>query len=150
MGSGFGAPQGGPPPEVAECQSGFNSLKKEAEARAGAIKAAGQRKASPQEACKLIGAFSQAEVKMIKFIETNAVKCHIPPQAAEQMKKGHANTDQLMSKVCAVAANGGGGGPAPGPSLSEALGSASLPEAKPTKRSGGSTFDTLNGNVLAR
>lgn len=151
-GGGFGAPQqqGGPPPEAAECQKGFNSLKTEAETKANAIKAAGKRKASPQEACKLIGAFSQSELKMIKFVESNTVKCHIPPQAAEQMKKGHANTEQLLTKVCAAAANGGGPqGPA-GPSLSEALGSASLPEAKATKRSGGSTFDTLNGNVLAR
>ena len=152
MGSGFGAPQqqGGPPPGALECQNGFTSLKSEAEAKAKAIQAAGKRKASPQEACKLIGAFSQSELKMIKFVETNTVKCQIPPQAAEQMKKGHANTEQLLTKVCAAAANGGGPqGPA-APSLSEALGSASLPEAKATKRSGGSTFDTLNGNVLAR
>ena len=40
-------------------------------------------------------------------------------------------------------------GPA-GPSLSEVLGSAAaLPEATKTKK-GGSTFDTLNGNVLTR
>lgn len=151
-GGGFGAPQqqSGPPPPALECQNGFVALKTEAETRAKAIQAAGKRKAPPQEACKLIGAFSQSEVKMIKFVETNAVKCQIPPQAAEQMKKGHAGTEQLLSKVCAAAANGGGGqGPA-APSLSEALGSASLPEAKATKRSGGSTFDTLNGNVLAR
>jgi hypothetical protein len=151
-GGAFGAPQqqGGPPPEALECQNGFGSLKTEAETKAKAIQAAGKRKAPPQEACKLIGAFSQAELKMIKFIETNTVKCRIPPQAAEQMKKGHANTEQLLTKVCAAAANGGGPqGPA-APSLSEALGSASLPEAKATKRSGGSTFDTLNGNVLAR
>lgn len=152
-GGGFGAPpqqQGGPPPGAIECQNGFSSLKTEAEAKAKAIQAAGKRKAPPQEACKLIGAFSQSELKMIKFVETNTVKCQIPPQAAEQMKKGHANTEQLLNKVCAAAANGGGPqGPA-GPSLSEALGSASLPEAKATKRSGGSTFDTLNGNVLAR
>ncbi|MBI3701882.1 MAG: hypothetical protein HY242_15745 [Afipia sp.] len=148
--SGFGAPQGGPPPEALECQKGFTALKTEAENKAKAIKAAGQRHAPPQEACKLIGAFSQAELKMIKFVETNTAKCHIPPQVADQMKKGHANTDQLLNKVCAAAANGGSAqGPA-GPSLSEALGSASLPEAKATKRSGGSTFDTLNGNVLAR
>lgn len=39
-------------------------------------------------------------------------------------------------------------GPA-GPSLSEVLGSsAALPEATANKK--GSTFDTLNGNVLAR
>ena len=39
-------------------------------------------------------------------------------------------------------------GPA-GPSLSEVLGSAALPEAQAVKK-GGSTFDTLNGNVLQR
>ena len=40
-------------------------------------------------------------------------------------------------------------GPA-GPSLSEVLGSATaVPEATTAKK-GGSTFDTLNGNVLAR
>ena len=150
-GGGFGAPQqqSSPSPAALDCQNGFVALKTEAESRAKAIQAAGKRKAPPQEACKLIGAFSQSEVKMIKFVETNAVKCQIPPQAAEQMKKGHAGTEQLLSKVCAAAANGGGAGPA-APSLSEALGSASLPEAKATKRSGGSTFDTLNGNVLAR
>jgi hypothetical protein len=150
QGGAFGGLQGGPPPEAIECQKGFTTLKADAETKAKAIKAAGQRHAPPQEACKLIGAFSQSELKMIKFVETNTVKCHIPPQAAEQMKKGHANTEQLLSKVCAVAASGGGPqGPA-GPSLSEALGSVSLPEAKATNRSGGSTFDTLNGNVLAR
>ena len=35
------------------------------------------------------------------------------------------------------------------PSLSEALGSVQAPEAQSTKK-GGSTFDTLNGNVLSR
>ena len=41
-------------------------------------------------------------------------------------------------------------GPA-GPSLSEVLGSsAAMPEAQHRQAKGGSTFDTLNGNVLAR
>ena len=35
------------------------------------------------------------------------------------------------------------------PSLSEALGSVQAPEAVSSKK-GGSTFDTLNGNVLSR
>lgn len=149
VGGGFGAPQqqAGPPPGAEECQKGFVPLRADAEARANAIKAAGKRKAPPAEACKLIGFFSQAEVKMIKFVETNAKKCGIPPQIGEQMKKGHAGTEQLLAKICAAAAQGPAG-PA-GPSLSEALGSASLPEAKPSKK-GGSTFDTLNGNVLTR
>jgi len=148
-GASFGAPQrqAGPPPGAEECQKGFLPLRKDAETKANAIKAASKRKAPPQEACKLIGSFSQAEVKMIRYIEANAKKCGIPPQVGEQMKKGHVGTEQLQQRVCAVAAQAQQA-PA-GPSLSEVLGSASLPEAKPTKR-GGSTFDTLSGNVLTR
>jgi hypothetical protein len=54
----------------------------------------------------------------------------------------------MLKKVCGMA-QAQQRGPA-GPSLSEVLGSsAALPEATATKK-GGSTFDTLNGNVLAR
>jgi hypothetical protein len=35
-----------------------------------------------------------------------------------------------------------------GPSLSDVIGSPSISDEAPTKRKGGSTFDTLNGNVL--
>lgn len=148
-GGGFGGgAQSGPPPGAEECQNGFLPLRKDAEEKAKLIQAAGKRKAPPPEACKLIGNFSQAEVKMIKFVETHAQKCGIPANVGEQMKKGHANTEKLLTKVCGIAAQMQQQGPA-GPSLSEALGSASLPEAKPTKR-GGSTFDTLSGNVLSR
>ena len=34
----------------------------------------------------LIGNFGQAEIKMIKFVETNAARCGIPAQVADQMK----------------------------------------------------------------
>jgi len=125
----------------------FVPLRQEAEKRAAIIKTLSQRKAPPSEACKAIGSFSQAEVKMIKYIEANSRRCGIPDEIAGQLKKSHANTEDMHTKVCAVAANPPG--PA-GPSLSEALGGSALPEAKPTKRSGGSTFDTLNGNILAR
>lgn len=154
-GGGFGGgppqQQAGPPPGAEECQKGFVPLRTDAEAKAKLIAAAGKRKAPPAEACKLIAAFSAAEVKMIKFVETHAQKCGIPPSVGDQMKKGHANTTDLQAKVCNVAQQQQQQqqqGPA-GPSLSEALGSASLPEAKPLKK-GGSTFDTLNGNVLTR
>ena len=57
-------------------------------------------------------------------------------------------TEDMIKKVCG-AAQAQKAGPA-GPSLSEVLGSsAALPEATTTKK-GGSTFDTLNGNVLSR
>jgi hypothetical protein len=131
-----------------DCMKEFVPLREEAEKRGKLIKAASDRHAPPDEACKLIGNFGQAESKMIKYIEAHATKCGIPPQISEQMKNGHKNTENLLKKVCAVAQQQQKG-PA-GPSLSEVLGSsAALPEATPTKK-GGSTFDTLNGNVLAR
>ena len=131
------------------CMKAFMPLREETERRGKLIKAAGDRKAGPDEACKLIGSFGQAEIKMIKYVEANATKCGIPPQIAEQLKTGHQNTEAMQKKVCAVAQQAQARGPA-GPSLSDVLGSsAALPEAQATKK-GGSTFDTLNGNVLSR
>jgi hypothetical protein len=151
-GSAFGAPQapqGGPP---AECMKGFMPLREDAEKKGKLIKAASERHAPPDEACKLISAYSQAEVKMIKYVESRAASCGIPPQIADQLKGGHKSTEALEKKVCAVAQQQaqGGGPAAAGPTLSEVLGSsATLPEANRMKK-GGSTFDTLNGNVLSR
>jgi hypothetical protein len=132
-----------------ECMKGFMPLREEAEKRGKMIKAASDRHAPPQEACKLIGNFGKAELNMIKYVETHSAKCGIPPQVADQLKTGHKNTEKMEKQVCDVAQQAQQRGPA-GPSLSEVLGSsAALPEATPSKK-GGSTFDTLNGNVLTR
>ena len=132
-----------------ECMKGFMPLREEAEKRGKLIKAASDRHASPDEACKLIGNFGQSEIKMIKYVEGHAAKCGIPPQIADQLKAGHKNTEKMQKQVCTVAQQGQQRGPA-GPSLSDVLGSsAAMPEATATKK-GGSTFDTLNGNVLTR
>jgi hypothetical protein len=148
-GTAFERPSGPPPGGGAdECMKGFIPLREEAEKRGKMIKAAGERHAAPDEACKLIGNFGQAELKMIKYVQTNSARCGIPAQIADQLKNGHKNTENLQKKVCSVAQQQQKG-PA-GPSLSEVLGSsASVPEVNVAKK-GGSTFDTLNGNVLAR
>jgi hypothetical protein len=143
----------GPPPQASgsadACMKGFVPLREEAERRGKMIKAASDRKAPPDEACKLIKNFGQAELKMISYVQTNSAKCGIPPQIADQLKNGHKNTEKMQNQVCAVAQQAQARGPA-GPSLSEVLGSsAALPEAQTVKK-GGSTFDTLNGNVLQR
>jgi hypothetical protein len=86
---------------------------------------------------------------MIRYVETNATKCGIPGSVADQLKAGHKNTEGLEKKVCTVAEQVKTRGPM-GPSLSDVLGTASsVPEAT-ASRKGGSTFDTLNGNVLQR
>lgn len=154
------APIGGPgafsaaPPTRAgpgeDCMKAFMPLREEAEKRGKLIKAASDRHAPPDEACKLIRNFSHAESKMLKYIEANASKCGIPPQVSAQMKDGHKNTEAMQTKVCNVAQQMQQQQARPvGPSLSEVLGSGSAPEAN-ASRKGGSTFDTLNGNVLTR
>ena len=106
---------------------------------------------APDEACKLIANFGQAEIKMIKYVESHAAKCGIPAQISDQLKQGHKNTQSMKTKVCAVAQEMQQRQPT-GPSLSEVLGSSSaaIPEATPIKHNGGSIFDTLAGNVLER
>ncbi|MEA2897980.1 MAG: hypothetical protein QOJ84_3595 [Bradyrhizobium sp.] len=152
-GTGAAAAPMGPPPQAAggaseACMKAFVPLREDAEKRGKLIKAASERHAQPEEACKLIESFSKAELKMMEYVKLNSTKCGIPPQISEQMKKGHAGTEAMLKKVCAMA-QAQQRGPA-GPSLSEVLGSSAvLPEATATKK-GGSTFDTLNGNVLAR
>ncbi|MEA2912725.1 MAG: hypothetical protein QOJ15_4806 [Bradyrhizobium sp.] len=151
--TGAGFERGPAPPSqtgaAEQCMKAFVPLREEAEKRGKLIKAASDRHAPPEEACKLIGNYSQAELKMIKYVQVNAAKCGIPPQISDQLKNGHKNTETMQQKVCSVAQQQQQRGPA-GPSLSEVLGSsAALPEANTTKK-GGSTFDTLNGNVLTR
>ena len=150
---GAGAFSAAPPTQAGpgeDCMKAFVPLREEAEKRSKLIKAASDRRAPPDEACKLIRNFSQAETKMIKYIEANAAKCGIPPQIGAQMKDGHKNTEAMAAKVCNVAMQMQQQQARPaGPSLSEVLGSGSAPEANVGKK-GGSTFDTLNGNVLTR
>jgi len=150
-GAGFGpapAPptQGGQPPQ--DCMKEFLPLREDAEKKGKMIKAASERHASAEEACKLIKNYGVAESKMISYVEGHSTKCGIPPQITDQLKNGHKTTETMLQKVCGVAQQAQAR-PA-GPSLSDMLGTATaLPESTPTKK-GGSTFDTLNGNVLSR
>lgn len=150
-GGAFGAPQGGPPPGAEDCMKEFMPLRKEAERRGKLIKAASDRHAPAAEACKLIGSFSQAEVKMIKYVHTNQQKCGIPAQVADQLKDGHKNTEKMLKQVCNVAHQQATQprGPA-GPSLADVLGSSASASEPTRSKKGGSTFDTLSGNVLTR
>src|SRR3954453_14820532 len=103
-GSAFERPPAAPSGAGADdCMKAFTPLREEAEKRGKLIKVASDKHAPPQEACKLIGNYGQAELKMIKYVEANAKKCGIPPQIADQLKAGHKNTDTMQKKVCDMA-----------------------------------------------
>ena len=93
------------------CSRAFKPLREEAESRGRLIKAASERHAPPNEACKLIGDFAQSEIRMIKFLEANSDGCGISRGMADQIKTGHSKTEALHQQVCALARQG----PAPRP-----------------------------------
>jgi hypothetical protein len=92
-----------PPYASDECMREFSPLRDEAEKRGQLAKAASERHAPADEACKLIDNFGQAEIKMIKYVDSHATKCGIPPRVADQLKTNHGNTEALQRTVCTVA-----------------------------------------------
>jgi len=134
------APQQTPP-----CLPEFTKLRNETEKRGLALKQASERKASPQEACRLLTAFTAAESKMLKYAVDNSTACGIPAQIIDGIKKGHAKTDELRARVCRVAA----APPVPrGPTLSDALGGPVTSSSN--IKTGRGTFDTLTGAPLGK
>lgn len=133
---------GGMPPCLAE----FTKLREDVEKKGAAAKAAGEHKATREEMCKHIQVYAAAELKWVKFTETNSAGCGIPPQVSQQLKQVHVHTEQTKEKICAA---GPAGGPAAAPSLSDALGTTRLPTPE-TTRTGGGTLDTLTGNAIQR
>lgn len=140
-GQGFNQPpQGEPPP----CIKNFLTLRADAEKKALALRAAGQRKASPKEVCAHFNTFVRAEEKVVSYAAANTVWCGIPPEAIVQMKSNHEKSKATRTRVCQVAAQP----PRPaGPTLGEALGTTEVPSANNVK-TGRGTFDTLTGTPL--
>ncbi len=128
---------------------GFVPLREEAERRGKMIKAASDRKAPPDEACKLIKNFGQAEMKMIHMSRPIPPNAEFRRRSPTSSRTATRTPRRCRSRSATSRSRRQTRGPA-GPSLSEVLGSsAALPEAQAVKK-GGSTFDTLNGNVLQR
>jgi len=111
-----------------------------------ALQTAGQKKAPPDELCKLFKAFLTAETKMISRLQESSATCGVPPEVLKQVKDGHSKASDVGKKVCDAAAQG----PRPAaPSLSDALGATpTVPDPSTATKKGQSTFDTLTGSPL--
>jgi hypothetical protein len=139
------APPADAPPQ--NCMPEFTKLRETAEKRALLIRSASERKVSAQEACGLFNAFSEAELKMIKYAVDNSKRCGIPPEIVKNLKQGHVKSSEIRTRVCQAAARPAG---PPPPSLSDAL-SAPVPDASNIKTGRGTgTFDTLSGTPLGK
>jgi hypothetical protein len=139
---GGGAPQGNGPP----CANEFLPLRNDAQIKGQAIKAAIDRKAERSEICKIFRTFISAEAKVVKFVQDNGERCSVPADAVKVMKINHGKSTTMSNRVC-NAASGPAGAPPP-PSLSDALGTARVPDSSNIKKGG--AFDTLSGSPLVR
>lgn len=145
--AGVAAAQGqaGPPQQEPPCVKDFVKLRDDVEKKAGAIRAANDRKATPKEACQLFNVFISAQAKMLKYAVDNGAWCGIPTQVVANLKAGLTKTSEIRTKVCQVAA-------APvqqtGPTLSDAL-TSPVPNSSNIK-TGRGTFDTLTGSPIGK
>jgi hypothetical protein len=132
-----------PPPACMQLMTNRDETQKHGQA----LQAAGQKKAPPEEICKLFKVFLVHETKMMKGLEANSATCGVPPEVIKQVKAQHVKAEAMAKQVCDVAAQG----PRPtGPSLSDALGTTpTVPDTSASKRGAG-TFDTLQNSPLMR
>jgi len=136
---GQAQPQQNPP-----CLAEFLPIRTDAEKRAHTVQEAIKRRVGPQELCGLFTSFSDAEGKVVKFIETNSRSCGIPPDVLSITKSNHSKTLEKKQQICAAAQFG----ERRGPGLSEALGMRAVPTPETTSKGG--AFDTLSGSPLAK
>jgi len=132
-----------PPPGCQQLLTSRDDVAKNGQA----LQAAGQRKAPPDEICKLFKAFLAAESKMIKGLQEHSATCGVPSEVLKQVQDGHGKASEVGKKICDAAQ-----APRPAaPSLSDALGAGPMvPDASTATKKGQSTFDTLTGSPLTR
>jgi len=132
------------PQQTPPCLAEFLPIRTDAEKRAHTVQEAIKRRVPPQELCGLFTSFSDAEGKVVKFIEANARSCGIPPDVLTITKSNHGKTLEKKQQICAAAQFG----ERRGPGLSEALGMRAVPTPETTSKGG--AFDTLSGSPLAK
>ena len=131
------------------CMNEIMPLRQAVEKEGMRVKGAIDKKAERSEVCERLKSFAATEAKFVKYIETNASWCAVPPETVKQLKAGHGHTLKMRGQACSAGGPvGGRPGPPPGPGLSEALGTARVPSGDSKADRG--TYNTLTGNPLQR
>jgi len=95
---GGSAPQAPPP----ACQQLLNNRNETGKHRQ-ALQAAGQKKAPPDELCKLFKIFLTAESKMLKGLEEHSAACGVPAEVINKVEAGHSKASQMGKQICDLA-----------------------------------------------
>jgi hypothetical protein len=112
------------------CMPEFGKMRGDVENRFIAIKAASKRYPTWEEMCGHITGLAAAEAELVKYTESNAGSCGIPPEVTRQLKATQLREEQIREKVCAAAT-----------SLSDVPGRSLVPIPERTKSGPGNTLD---------
>src|SRR3954464_11286841 len=88
------APQQPPP----ACQQ-LLTLRDETQKHGQALQAASQKKASPEELCKLFKVFLGAETKMLKGLEDQSTACGVPPKVLRRVRSGQTRPSRTANNI---------------------------------------------------
>lgn len=83
-----------------ECKRQFSALRGEAEEKSQPIRRASQQTVAPNELCRAITSYEEAELKIIGFVGANSKKCGFPPRLSQELRTWYEKTDALKEKVC--------------------------------------------------
>jgi hypothetical protein len=142
------SPSVGQPQQKPPCFDEFIPLRQEVEKRFEAAKAGIDRRGSAAELCNLLTKFTQAEVKMIKYVRENGPACNFPPSLLETVQASNVKTEGYRKQACTAAAAPARPARPAAPTLSDALSPPVV--SKDNTRTGRGTLDSLSGNPLAR
>lgn len=131
------------------CATEIVPLREAVEKAGMSVKASVDSKADRSVICEKIKAFAANEAKFVKYLEANAGWCGIPGEALQQVKATHSRTLKMRGQACSAGPPSAMRGPAPGPGLSDALGTTRAPSTADNKNDRG-TYNTLSGNPLQR
>ena len=85
------------------CIKELAPLREEMSKHSKLIKAASERHAPADEACKLIGNYSRAEFKMTRYIDANWAECGGSLRIVDRLRANHRSTEATLKEVCRVA-----------------------------------------------
>lgn len=138
-----------PPPNDKQqnCVVEFNRLRGDLDKKGAVAKGISNNKGSREDLCKAVTVMFAAETKWYNYAKSNASVCGIPGDIIKQMGGGHSQVAKMKTAICNGGATAGAGAPR-APSLSEALGTSSLPTQDNTTVRRGGTLDTLTGNPI--
>jgi hypothetical protein len=71
----------------------FAPLRDEAERRGRLVKAAADRKAPKEEACRLVTHYGEAEARLLDYVEANAGRSAIPQPLVDKIRTTRKETN---------------------------------------------------------